>query len=111
MMSPDWKYAETVQKRIRITRVDPKSHHVDASDLDFGGHLCLDADAALDLGKVKRAKIYVATIKVYHAEFTDDLERQMTESALGDIEHLRAIQAMKATGSALTKLQLTALKH
>jgi hypothetical protein len=110
-MSYDWKYAETVKKRIRITRVNPKELHVDAVDLDFGGQVCLDADAKIDLRKVKRAKIYVATIKVYHAELTDELERQMTESALDDLEYLRAIQAMKASGANLTKLDLVTLKH
>jgi uncharacterized protein (DUF305 family) len=111
MMAPDWKYAETVQKRIRITRVNPKEHHVDATEVDFAGHLCMDAEPAVDLSKVKKAKLYVATIKVYHAELTDELERQMTESALGDLEYLAAIEAMKQSGTGLTKLELVALKH
>ena len=111
MLAPDWKHAETVQKRIRITRLNPKEHHLDAVELEFGGNLCLDAASAVDLGKVKKAKIYVATIKVYHAEFTDEMERQMTESAMDDLEHLQAIRAMKASGKGLTKLELVALKH
>ncbi len=111
MMVPDWKLIETIQKRIRINRVNQNDRHVDAVDLDFGEHLCLDADLSVDLRKIKKAKIYVATIKVNHAEFTDELERQMIESAMDDLEHLKAIRTMKASGSPLTKLELVSLKH
>ena len=84
---------------------------MDAVELDFGGRVCLDADLSVDLGKVKRAKIYLATIMVFRADFSDELERQMSESALGDLEHLQAIRAMKASGSGLTRLVLVDLKH
>jgi len=111
MVQPDWKHVETIQKSIRITRVNAKERHVDAVDLELGQNLCLDADLTVNLDKVKKAKIYQATIKVYNAEFTEALERQLTESAMGDLDHLKAIRAMKSSGSKPTKLELIALKH
>jgi hypothetical protein len=110
MLRPDWKYTQTLQRRIRITRIS-KDRHVDAFDLEDNVPLCLNAAAELDLDKVKKAKIYQATIKVYESEFTAELERQLVESALGDLGRLRAIQAMKASGQKPTKYELATLKH
>jgi hypothetical protein len=111
MLRPDWKHVQTTQKRIRITRVEAKTRHVDAMDLEENIPLCLTADSEIDLAKIKKAKIYQATIKIYEAEFTAELERQLTESAMADLQRLRAIQAMKASGQKPTKYDLVALKH
>jgi hypothetical protein len=111
MMQPNWKHIETVQKKIRVTRVETKQRHVDALDLDGGIPLCLSADKTVDLSKVKRAKIYQATVKVYETEFTAELEQQVFESAMGDPQRYKALQAMKASGSKPTKYELIALKH
>jgi hypothetical protein len=111
MLRPDWKHVQTIQKRIRITRVEAKTRHVDAMDLEENIPLCLSANLGVDLAKTKKAKIYQATIKVYEAEFTAELERQLTESAMADLQRLRAIQAMKASGQKPTKYDLIALKH
>jgi hypothetical protein len=110
MLKPDWKYTQTLQRRIRITRTS-KDSHVDAVDLEDNLPLCLNAAVELDLDRVKRAKIYQATIKVYEAEFTAELERQLLESAMDDLGRLRAIQAMKASGQKPTKYELVALKR
>ena len=110
MFKPDWKYVETLQKRIRINRVSLKERHVDAVDMDTGYGLCLDADEKIDLGKIKKAKIYQATMKVYKAELTPELENQLTEMAMEDIDRLRALQAMKASGSKPTKFGLASIK-
>jgi hypothetical protein len=110
MYNPDWKYTETMQKKIRVIKVNQKEHHLDAQDLDGASQFCLDAETKLDLGKIKRAKIYQATIKVYTADLSGDLERQLSELALED-EHLRrSLSIMKATGSQLKKFELVAIK-
>jgi hypothetical protein len=111
MMEPDWKYVETVQKRIRILKVNAKDREVDALDLDMGCPLSFNAEKQIDLDRIKRAKIYQATVKVFKAEFSLELERQMTESALGNPEQLKNIAAMKASGSKPTRFDLIELKH
>jgi|WetSurMetagenome_2_1015567.scaffolds.fasta_scaffold250024_2 hypothetical protein len=111
MSKSNWTLVQTIQKRIRVTRVDSAKHHVDAVDLDGNIPICLDADVKVDLGKVKRAKIYQATVSVYETEFTAELEQQVLESALGDPQRYKALQAMKASGSKPTKYELIALRH
>ncbi len=111
MQGPDWKYTETVQKKIRITRVNAKERHVDAVDLDGGISLCMNAAEKIDLGKIKKAKIYQATIKVFKAEITPELESQMVEAAMDDIDRLKAINAMKASGFKPSRFDLIALTH
>ncbi|MCW3984761.1 MAG: hypothetical protein NWE96_12360 [Candidatus Bathyarchaeota archaeon] len=111
MMTPDWKYTETVQKRIRITRVNTKERHVDAVDLDGGMSLCMNASKEINLDKVKKAKIYQATIKVYKADITPELESQLLESAINDPTRLKAIQSLKASGFKPSKFDLISLTH
>jgi FKBP-type peptidyl-prolyl cis-trans isomerase (trigger factor) len=111
MMSPEWKHVETVQKRVRIQKVNSKNREIEAFDLELGCTLSFNVDPQVNLDKVKRAKIYQATVKVYKAEFTVELERQMVESALGNPEELKRIKAMKAAGSKPTRFDLTELKH
>ncbi len=84
---------------------------MDAFDLDTQVPLCLSADAKIDLGKIKKAKIYQATVKVFETEFTSELQQQVFESALSDPNRLRALQAMKASGAKPTKYELIALSH
>ncbi len=111
MMNTEWKYVETVQKRIRILKVNAKENEVEAFDLDLGCPVSFNADPQINLDKVKRAKMYLATVKIYKAEFTAELERQMVESALGNPEQLKRIQAMKTAGSKPTRFDLIELKH
>lgn len=111
MLNPDWKYVDTVQKRIRIIKVDAKKRRVNAVDIDERCPLLLSASEQVDLSKVKRAKIYQATIKAFEAELTPELESQMLEAALGDPNRTGAIKAMKASGYKPTKYELIALKH
>ncbi len=111
MSSTQWKLIDTLQKKIRVTRVDAKARHVDGIDLEAKAPVHLTADAKIDLAKIKRAKIYQATLKVYETEFTVELEQQVFESALGDPNRLRALQAMKAAGVKPTKYELIAIKH
>ncbi|MGD6805990.1 MAG: hypothetical protein ACQCN4_03425 [Candidatus Bathyarchaeia archaeon] len=111
MMKVDWKLVETVQKKIRVTRVEARTRYVDAVDLAENSPFCLSADSKIDLGKLKRAKIYQATIKVYETEYTAELERHALESALGDYNRLKALQTMKASGYKPHKYELIAIKH
>jgi hypothetical protein len=111
MMKPDWKLVETITKKIRISRIESKSRYVDVIDLEDNTPLCLSADAEIDLGKLKRAKIYQATINVYETELTPELEHHALESALGDYNRLKALQSMKASGYKPHKYELIALKH
>lgn len=84
---------------------------VDAFDLDMGFPLSFNVNQQVELGKIKRAKIYQATVEIYEAEFTKDLERQMIEAALHDAEELRQIRAYKETGAKPTKFDLIELTH
>ena len=111
MMKTEWNYIETVQKRIRVLKVNAKENEIEAFDLDLGCVLSFNTDPKVDLDKVKRAKMYVATVKVFKAEFTEELQRQMIESALGNPEQLKRIEAMKAAGSKPTRFDLIELKH
>ena len=110
MINPEWKYAETLQKKIRIIKVSLKERHIDAIDMATGHPFCLDADSKIDLGKIKKAKIYQAILKVYTAELTSELMNQLTEMAMEDPERLHALQAMKASGSKPTKFELAQIK-
>ena len=111
MLAPDWKLVRTVQKRIRISRVNAKDRNVDAFDLDAKVPVCLIAALRIDLDKIKRAKIYQATIKVFEAELTPELEHQLVETAIRDFYPLRDLQAIKSSGAKPTKLELIALTH
>jgi hypothetical protein len=111
MVEPDWKYTVTVQKRVRITSVDSQNHTISAFDLDKGFPVSLNADRQIDLGKIKRAKIYQATVKIYEAEFTKELEWQMIEHALHHPNELKQIQAYKETGAKPTRFDLISIKH
>ena len=111
MLRPDWKPIETIQKKIRITSVDAKDHHLDAVELDACVPMCLSVDPRIDLNKIKRAKIYQATIRVFETEFTAELEQQVFESAIGDPTRLRALQSMKTQGLKPRKYELVAIKH
>jgi hypothetical protein len=110
MLNPDWKYVETVQKKIRIIKVNLKERHIDALDMETGHPFCLDADEKIYLGKIKKAKIYPAAIKVYNAQITTELEDQLNEIAIRDTELLHSLQVMKAAGSNLKKYELVSIK-
>ncbi|MCL1976553.1 MAG: hypothetical protein FWG55_00335 [Candidatus Bathyarchaeota archaeon] len=111
MLDSDWKYVETAQKRIRIIKVDTATHSIDAFDLELGCSLNFNVDQQIDLEKIKRAKIYQATVKIYKAEFTEELERQMIESSLGNYEELKQIQAFKKSGAKPTRFDLIEITH
>jgi hypothetical protein len=106
MVEPDWKYIKTVQKKIRIIKVDTQDQTINAFDLDQGFPLSFNVDQQVDLGKIKRAKIYQATVKIYEAEFTKELEWQMIESSLDNYEELRQIQDYKKSGAKPTRYDL-----
>ena len=110
MSSPDWVYTETVQKRIRVIKINHKERSLDAQDIDVGVPLALDAQSELDLGKIKKAKIYHATIKVYIAQLGGDLERHLSELSLKDSKLRYSLQVLKQSGSKLKKFELVAIK-
>jgi hypothetical protein len=110
MSSPDWQYTETIQKRIRIIKVNQRERCLDAQNLDDGLAFTLDAASDVDLGKIKRAKIYHATIKVYTGELTGDLERHLAELSLEDIRLRRSLEIMRQTGSKLKKFEVIQIK-
>jgi hypothetical protein len=110
MLNPDWKYTETVEKKIRITTVNLKERHIDALDMETMLPFCLDANPKVDLAKLKKAKIYQATIKVFKAELAGELESQLKEMAIRDTKLLHSLQAIKASGSILKKFELIWIK-
>ncbi len=110
MLKPDWKYIETVQKKIRVIKVNMREREVDATDLENGMIFCLDASEKIDLEKIKKAKIYQVTVKVFKAEFTSEFERQWIETAKGDTELLKGLEIMKSTGSNPTKYELISFR-
>lgn len=111
MQPVDWELTGTIQKKIRITRVDAKSRYVDVHDLEDDVPLCLSAAPEINLGKIKRAKIYVATLNILKTELTPEIERHAFENALHDWRRLKALKTMKASGEKPTKYELVALKH
>ena len=111
MLRPEWKFVETIEKRLRVTRIEVKERHLDAVELDANVPMCLSVSDKVNLSKVKRAKIYVATVKVYETEFTKELEQQVYESAMHDLSRLRALQSMNAQGLKPRKYELISLKH
>jgi len=110
MQNPDWKFTETVQKRIRVIKINHKERHLDAQNIDAGVPFCLDAAEELDLDKIKKAKIYHATIKVYNAQLSADLERQLTEMSIRDSQLLHSLNVIKKSGSLLKKYELVSIK-
>ena len=110
MSSLEWKYTETVERRIRVMKVNYKERHLDAQNIDDNVPLCLDAQDELDLNRIKKAKIYNATIKVFTAELSGDLERQLTELSMEDSKLRHSLQVMKQSGSQFKKFELIAIK-
>ena len=111
MLDSDWEYVETIQKKVRTIRVDIENRGLDVFDLDLGCSLNFNVDKKIDLEKIKRAKIYRAKVKVYKAEFTEELERQMIEVSLDNPEELRRIRAFKESGAKPTRFDLIELDH
>ena len=110
MSDPEWIYTETIHRRIRVTKINHKDRHLDAQDIDVGVPFSLEAEDGLDLGKIKKAKIYLATIKVFTAELGGDLERHLTELSLEDTKLRYSLQVLKQSGSKLKKFELVAIK-
>jgi hypothetical protein len=110
MSSPEWKFTESVVRRIRVIKVNLQERHLDAQDIDEGIPFCLDAAEGLDLGKIKKAKIYRATIKVFTGQLSSDLERELTELSLNDTKLRHSLQVMKQSGSQLKKFELVSIK-
>jgi len=110
MSNLEWKYAETVERRIRVMKVNYKERHLDAQNIDDNVPLCLEAQEGLDLNRIKKAKIYNATIKVSTAELSGDLERQLTELSMEDAKLRHSLKVMKQSGSQFKKFELIAIK-
>jgi len=110
MLTPDWKYTETIHKRLRFIKINKQERHLDAQDIDEGASFCLDAELGLDLGKVKLAKVYCATIQVFTAELGGELERHLTEMSMEDAQLRHSLQVIKQSGSTLKKFVLVAVK-
>jgi hypothetical protein len=110
MSGPEWKFTETMQTRIRVNKVNNRERHLEAQDIDQNLPFTLDADPDLDLGKIKKAKIYHATIKVYTAELAGDFERHLNELAMTDARLRRSLKIIRQTGSVLKKFELIAIK-
>jgi hypothetical protein len=110
MLKPEWTYIETIQRRIRVNKINHKERHLDAQDIDAGIPFSLEAEGHLDLGRIKKLKIYRATIRVFSAELKGDLERQLTEFAIEDPRLRYNLQVIKRSGSKLRKFQLTSVE-
>jgi len=107
----NWEYVETVHKIIRVIRVNLKKRYVDATDLETKMPISLLANEQIDIGKIKKAKIYNASVNVFKAEFTPEIERLLIESSMGDYTKLKALDTYKASGAKPTKFELISLKH
>ncbi len=110
MSSTEWVCTETLQRRIRVVKIDHQDRHLDAQDIDMGFPIILDAQGGVDLGKIKKAKIYCATIKVYTAQLGGDLERHLTEKSLEDTQLRYNLRLLRQSGSKLKKFELVAIK-
>ncbi len=110
MSSPEWVYTETIQRRIRVEKIDHKERQLDAMDIDVGFPFTLEAVSELNLDGIKKAKIYHATIKVYTAQLGGDLERHLNELSLKDNKLRYSLQILRQSGSKLKKFELVAIK-
>jgi hypothetical protein len=110
MLTPDWKYTETIQKRLRFIKINKRERHLDAQDIDEGISFCLDAEVGLDLCRVKLAKVYRVTIQVFTAELSGELERHLTEMSMENAQLRHSLQVIKRTGSNLKKFVLVDVK-
>jgi hypothetical protein len=110
MPPTEWKHINTIQKKIRITRIE-NQRDIYGFDIEQGTPIFLNTEKTIDLSKIKRAKIYQVTLKVYETEFTPELQQRALESALGNPQRFKAIQTMKASGTKPIKYELTAIKH
>jgi len=113
MPPTEWNHINTLQKKIRITRIETTQNqrNIYAFDIEQATPIYLTADKTIDLSKIKRAKIYQVTLQVYETEFTPELQQRVLESALGDPQRFKAIQTMKASGAKPIKYELTEIKH
>jgi len=66
--------------------------------MESGHPKCLDADEKIDLGKIKKAKIYQATMKVYKAELTPELENQFNRNGDGRHRPVKSIASYEGIG-------------
>jgi len=107
----NWEYIETVHKIIRVTRVNLKKRYVDATDLETRMPISLRANEKIDVGKIKKAKIYRATVNVFKAEFTPEIERLLVESSMCDFVKIKALETYKFSGAKPTKFELIALSN
>jgi hypothetical protein len=110
MSGPEWVYTETVQRRIRVIKINHRERLLNAQDIDMGFPISLEAQRELDLCKIKKAKIYRATIKVFTAQLSGELERHLTERSLEDPQLRYSLQILRQSGSKLKKFELMEIK-
>ena len=110
MSGAEWVLTDSVERRIRVLRVNGQKRFLDAENIDEGYPLTLDAAADVDLGKIKKAKIYHASINVYTAKLSGELERQLTELSMEDAQLRRSLHVIKQSGSILKRFELTKIK-
>lgn len=111
MPPTEWELTGTIQKKIRVTRIDVKNRYVDVRDLDEDLPMSLTAAPSIDLAKIKKAKMYTVTLRIFKTELTPELERYAFEKALPDRRRLKALQTLKDSGERPTKYELIELKR
>jgi hypothetical protein len=76
---PDWKYQDTVVKIIQITGKNEDERNVDALDLEASIPIRADVLEESIMQAIKVGKKYRATMKVYNAEITSQLNSMLSE--------------------------------
>ena len=110
MLSPEWQFADVIERRIRVIKVNRRQRHLDAQNIDDGVPLYLEVQEGFLLEKIKSAKIYRAKIRVFVAELSGELERQLSEFAIEDVKLRYSLHVMKSQGGKLTKYELLSIK-
>jgi len=109
--TPKWEFEKETTKNIEVVNVNLNRLKVDAIDLDCGMPVYLDATKEVDLSKVDVGEAYMATVKVYRAPITPQLEKQWMKTTKDNPELLKGIELMKNSGEAkpLYKFEIISL--
>jgi hypothetical protein len=81
---PDWKYQATVTKIIKVEDKNEELREIDAIDLEMAMPFILDVIEDVELESVQVGRNYRATIKVYRAKLTPEIEKSFAKMSRED---------------------------
>jgi chemotaxis protein histidine kinase CheA len=108
---PTWKYRETITKSIEVKEKDDSEREVAAVDLDLMPFV-LNVASEISMENIKIGEIYKATIKVYTAEMTPEIDKLWSELEKENPDLQEGIKKIRKFGGQepLHKFELTKIK-